>query len=96
MEISRMLTLSTAHITEETAIGLTAAAKNMDSSIDLCVYEKGEYGFLIHIPDEEYEAPSDLRDCIELADNNHCQWLCLDRDGDVTEKLHVYAWGQEK
>lgn len=94
MEISRMLTLSTAHITEETVMGLEEAVNNTDSDIDLCVYQKEEYGFFIHISDdwqEGHKIPSDLRDCIELADNHNCKWLCLDRDGEVTEKLHVYV-----
>lgn len=97
MEISKMLTLSTAHITEQTAIGLEKATKSAEPDLDLCVYTKEGYGFFIHIPDDWQDGrniPPDLRDCMELADSHNCKWLCLDRDGDVTEKLQVYVWGE--
>lgn len=94
-----MLTVSTAHITEKTAIGLDEARKNADASIDLCVYGKEGYGFFVHIPDDWQDGhgvPPDLADCIRLADENGCEWLCLDRDGEVTGELRVYEWEESE
>lgn len=98
MEISKMITVSTAHITEKTAKELHYAAEMMGSSIDVCVYEKKEYGFFIHVSDDwesECEIPSDLMDCIKLARNNGCEWLCLDRDAEIESELPVYKWNNE-
>ena len=96
MEISRMLTISTAHIAEETAKALNESLYSSEPSIDLCIYEKKDYGFLIHIPEDwktKRTLPSDLQTCIELADKNGCIWLCLDRDAETVTGLPVYGWG---
>lgn len=92
MEISKMLILSTAHITEKTAKELDYAIGRIDSGVDLCVYEKKDYGYFVHIPDDwdERIIPSDLVDCLRLAVNDGCEWLCLDRDGEITSLLFAY------
>lgn len=95
MEISKMLTISTAQITEQTAKELDVAIGKADSSIDLCIYEKKNYGFFVHIPEDwedGREIPADLMDCIRLAVVNDCRWLCLDRDGEIINELRVYEW----
>lgn len=98
MEISKILTVSTAHITEKTAKELRNAVEMMGSNIDMCVYEKKGYGFFIHVPDGwecECEIPSDLMDCIKQTRNNGCEWLCLDRDAEIESVLPVYEWSNE-
>lgn len=95
MEISKMLTISTAHITEETADALNKSVYGLESCIDLCVYEKKGYGFFIHIPEdweEKRNIPMDLQACVKLADVNGCIWLCLDRDAETVNQLPVYEW----
>lgn len=95
MEISRMLVISTAHITEGTADALNESVYGYESGIDLCVHEKKDYGFFIHIPEdwkEERGLPPDLQACMELAGGNGCGWLCLDRDAETVSCLPVYEW----
>lgn len=95
MEISKMLTISTAHIMERTGNELNEAINNAEAAIDLCIYEKKDYGFYVHIPEDwqdERNIPCDLKDCVKMADNNGCEWLCLDRDGEIVGELPVYEW----
>lgn len=98
LEIARMLTISTAHISKETADLL---AGDVDFGIDVCwgaclsVYNKGDYGWLVFADAANTGhpgMPADLAACLRLAQENDCEWLCLDRDGDVVESLPVYDW----
>lgn len=94
MEISKMLTLSMAHITIQTADEMNKSVTGVESDIDLCVYEKRGYGFFIHIPDDwedERDLPQDLQACVGLAAKNDCEWLCLDQDGPIDD-LPIYEW----
>ena len=96
MEISKMLTISTAHITEETANKLDREIN--ENIIGLCVYEKTDFGWFIHVPDDLEEVVESLRDlceCLLLAKDLGCEWLCLDCDGEVLSYLDTYEW-QEK
>lgn len=99
-----MLTISTAHVSKETADLINEECESWsDINFPAC-YTKGEYGYLIYVPDdylvqgedgieETYESiPDDLHDCILLAMENHCQWLCLDRDGMVVDELSIFNW----
>lgn len=92
LEIAQMLTLSTAHIKEETADFLD----NEDYA--LVVYPKSEYGWFIladldSLSEEELSLiPNDLMAVIQFAKENGCSWLCLDRDGSEIEQLPVYDW----
>lgn len=95
MDISKVLTISTAHITEETD------RKLQDNSelnlMDLSVYEKGEYGYWIYIDPLDIlmchaNIPEDLLNCIKFARQNDCRWLCLDCDGEVVPELPTYEW----
>lgn len=95
VEIRKILTISNAHIMEQTAMKLEEAVEKMESNMGLCVYEKKEYGFFVQIPDiwgKEYNIPVDLAECINLAHDNGCEWLCLDRDGESLRELPVYEW----
>ena len=90
LEICKMLTISTAHITKETADMLSI------SETDLIVYDKDEYGWWIAVCDIDlYElsgVPDDLAACVRLAMQNGCEWLCLDCDGEVVDCLPTYEW----
>ena len=96
-EIARMLTLSSGHISEETAQKLDREPDTDDMS--LCVYEKsakgGEpYGWYIQVPpDTDPDSiPDDLKRCIEIARAQGCSVLCLDSDGPEYPGLETYDW----
>ena len=92
MEISKMLTISTTHISLASADLLDTKEERMETG--LVVYEKGNYGWFIHV-DEFFEldaTPEDIMNCIFVAKQNNCEWLCLDRDGETIDGLPVYDW----
>lgn len=102
LEISRMLTISTAHIAESTFDLLmgcdNAGARHGYSGI--CVYSKADYGFFIYIDKEEFMAnienddcPEDLFAVVKYAIAHGCSVLCLDSDGKMIVKdLPIYEW----
>lgn len=94
-EISKMLTLSTAHISEETAVMLEREVKYGVNDIPLSIYNKAEFGWFIYV--SEYykdieDIPEDLMSCLDLAKENECDWLCLDCDGIIVPELPTYDW----
>lgn len=91
MEISKMLTISTAHITEITAELLDDGVK------DLAIYKKADYGWFIFIPSSDVIASlhivlPDLIDLLAFAKDLGCEWLCLDRDGEELNYFRTYNW----
>ena len=97
LDITRVLNLSTAHITKNTADTLDRCALNNDY-IPLCsVYEKGEYGWYVYIDDSDNpylisDELSDIRDCIIFALKHDINCICFDRDADTVIGLPVYNW----
>jgi len=98
-ETCGIMTLSTAHITPETADLLDSGEKIQG----VVTYPKNDYGWFIFVgsfedyenfdEDEDvYKFPSDLRACVKLALGYGCDWLCLDADGNETDKLPIYQW----
>lgn len=90
-DITKMVTISTAHIKESTTSFL-------EETLLFPVYQF-DYFYMIWIDDDtEYydtfknEIPKNLWDCIMFAHNLGCQWLCLDRDGEIVDELQVYEW----
>lgn len=96
LEIDKMLTLSTAHITKETADLLEREVKYLLDKIPLAIYNKAEFGWFIHVPDEYYLekelVPNDLLECVNIAIKYNCKWLCLDCDGLIIPELKIYDW----
>ena len=92
LEISKMLTLSTAHITKDT--NRLLANEPYADGIQLSVFTKADFGYFIYVNDnlENRNIPGDLKVCLELAKENGCKWLCLDCDGDTVEGLEEYDW----
>lgn len=94
MDITRCLTISTAHISSDTARKLSIEPDT--NMLGLSVYEKGEYGWWIYVGDNSAitskDLPLDLLACICEAFTNYCQWLCLDCDGEELESLPIYEW----
>lgn len=89
VEIVKMLDLSMHHITPETAEWIRT--NNVSS------YES-EYGFVI--PSSLYvtgdiEMPKDLKLLLAYAEEVGCDYILLDRDGQlVGSKLPTYDWGE--
>ena len=92
LEVSKMLTVSTAHITEDT--NRLLANEPYTDGMQLSVFEKADFGWFIYVNDdlENRNIPDDLRACLELAKENGCKWLCLDCDGDTVDELEEYEW----
>ena len=93
MNITKCLTISTAHITGETAEKLDQ--NFCMGEIDLAVYDKGDYGWWIYIGNDLKDIPDglpdDLMQCIALAYAYDCEWLCLDQAAEEVY-LPVYEW----
>lgn len=92
MEISRMLTLSTAHITQSTNDWIS-----QQEIFCLPAFQKDDYGWFIYISnepldDESMNIPDDLCKVISFAKAENCDWLCLDCDGEIVNGLTVYEW----
>lgn len=92
LEITKMLTLSTAHITDKTKDWLKNKSPDAFEK-----YLRGEFGWFIFICVEdidEYlaEVPSDLEQVLRFAAAHGCVWVCLDIDGDTVKQLPVYNW----
>jgi len=95
MEISKMLTLSTAHITRETAeaLGSPPSDHTHEWLEWFSYYDKADYGWWIPTNSAELkQLPPDLAACIRFAKSNGCDWLCLDCDGPIENCLPTYEW----
>lgn len=95
MEISKMITISTAHIRKETAddLGSTMNTRYVGWMQWFSYYDKADYGWFIPTDYVEFEMlPKDLADCIRFALRHGCDWLCLDCDGEIVDSLPTYEW----
>lgn len=92
LDIAKILTLSTAHITPETATALDNEPNT--NQFGLSVYAKADYGWFIYIGstiDEAFDhLPEDLKACIAFTKEQDCEWLCLDADGEEVDELKTY------
>ncbi len=93
LEISKMITLSTAHISPDTLDKLD----NGSSAVPPC-YKKDEFGYFVlsnkdvlsDYEDNEY-FPKDLKQCVEFARVHDCDWIMFDGDAGEVEELDVYS-----
>lgn len=96
MEISKMWTLSTAHITKKTNDLLTEWA--YPSTEGPFVIYKMSGGYLIYVPymfefrEDEREIPEDLETLISIAIGRNLNWIYLDCDGETVNCLKTYEW----
>ena len=94
MDITLCLTISTGHISTNTARLLSIEPDT--NILGLSVYEKGEYGWWIYVGDKLENIPDNLPDdlmrCIHEAYAWNCQWLCLDCDGEEIPGVPIYDW----
>lgn len=105
MEITKMLTISTAHMKPSTHKELIRASDPhfqstcvFDYNIPFAVYRKGDYGFIIYITEDTMDraiigelCPRDLLKAAIFAGEHECNILCLDRDGEILPELTDYS-----
>lgn len=95
LSVTKILTLSTAHICLETEDLLEEAACPYSAQhLPVSVYKKSDYGWWVYLPDYipgGPAVPDDLRACIELARANGCTWLSLDGYAQKTALLPEYG-----
>lgn len=93
LEISKMLTLSTAHITQKTSERLEKDPD--DNNLGLCVYPT-TYGWFIMINEQTIKntehLPKELANLIKFANDLGCSALCLDCDGTKVDYLETFDW----
>ena len=105
LEIYRMLTLSTSHLTSETVNTLDAVINGLSTSpMPVCypkmdLYINEAYGYFMHIADEddiddeaEEKYPKDIKDVLAYARKHHCQWVMFDCDAEPVHELPTYEW----
>ena len=94
LEIQKVLVVSTAHITY---------ADNIDLSHNPCglIIDKTDYSFLIYVGKEsicDYDQSknekisNELRKLIQLAQDNNCDYLKIDRDGPIYSNIKTFDW----
>ena len=89
MRISKILELSTAHLSHETSL----AMDHGDFRI-----ARYDYGYLVYADPWQIahrdvsDFPPDLLDCIALALDNNCTYICFDMDEEPIEDLPTYDW----
>lgn len=97
MEITMMLVLGTGHITETTAEMLNEALRD-DADFPVSLYGKGKYGWFLNVLNDLSEVEEhrwmtpDLFQVLTFARAQGCDWVMLDRDGDIIDELPSYEW----
>lgn len=108
LPIEKILVLSTSHITKEVATELdrlVAAITNLGESVAMALHDTDWIpswtrveGWMFHVPkadanDSRYvNAPYCLQACVNMAREAGCDWLMLDRDGEVVPDLPTWEW----
>lgn len=94
LEIDRMLTISSLHVSADTKDLLDQAVDDNEDDPMPPVYEKQGYGWFVACDPDNEETwdnyPADLVQCMKLARDNGCFWLCLDADGSRVETLELF------
>jgi hypothetical protein len=88
-EVRKLLCLSTAHVSKETADILDSSTPKNWPVFGF----GGEYGWVIYAHDEQdLEIPPDLWALCEYARSFDCDYIMLDCDASVIESLPTYEW----
>lgn len=92
LEIDKIVTVSTGHVSKETAAMLEAG------TVSTATFAKGEYGWFVYagsydenLPNGD-TMPAELGALINLAGRNGCVWLVLDCDGPILEGFPTFDW----
>lgn len=95
LDIAKMVTISTAHITAETVKLMDNTASILHR--ELIIFNTG-FGWIIYCNTLNYGAineslvPDDLLACMKFACKNACEWLRLDSDAEMVDELPTYDW----
>lgn len=91
-----MLTISSCHVSADTKNLLDQAVNDNEEDPMPPVYEKQRCGWFVACnPDNEEtwdNYPADLVQCMKLARDNGCFWLCLATDGPRLETLDFFDY----
>ena len=91
LEFEKNLVVSTCHITETDSEKLFSN----DNSSELIVHET-EYYFLVYVNADYLSSAKDLSDSFlklyQLAIDNECDYLKIDRDGPEIKGFQKYDW----
>jgi hypothetical protein len=86
LEIDRMLTVCTSHVTLDDS-------QVLDEPNGELVSHKYEYGWLVWTGNGfRPELSNPANNLLEIARKNDCEWLRLDQAGDELEGLQVFEW----
>ncbi len=90
--IRRILDISTAHVTAETARML----EDGEAGPTTLQHPRG-FGFLVYVPSDPDEPldeniPDDLKTVMLHAREYNCDWIMFDRDGMVINDLPEFDW----
>lgn len=92
-EIHKMITLSPAHVSRETAAKIEARWRNEKLPV---IYDKETSGWFFatngHDQNDEVGYPDDLRAILTYARARGCTWIMLDTDGPVVAGLPTWEW----
>lgn len=94
LEIVKMITLSTWHLTRESYQKLFEDEIDGLASFQKVTTDGYEYGVFAYICGYcgEDPLPKDIMECVEFARENECEWIMFDHDGVTTDELPTYEW----
>ena len=95
MDLTTMLTISTAHIGPVTAHMLDAEDTTGDMGVTVYIMGDGYEAdsWLIYVdPKAEGNVPEDLQRLMEFCAGKGIDWLRLDGDGEILPELPTYEW----
>ena len=85
MAIQSILDINNSHISEGTATWLENQINHRSTS-PVIVYDKTDYGWFVHVFEEDEqrqnELPKDLSKIFNYARKHSCSWIMLDQEGD--------------
>ena len=89
--ICTMLTISTAHLSEETCNEILPRLRDT-----IPIWAKGECGWFLYAQLEQLgldaDLPADLLRVLEYGQAQGCDYIMLDRDWPVLDHLQSYDW----
>lgn len=100
-EVSKILTVSTAHVTQETYERLMTDEGQSETGLSTYVKRDPgsgmDYGLYVYLTQDESsdqisEIPDDLLPLIRLAESLGCEIICLDADGPKITGYSVFSW----
>lgn len=100
MDVSRLLSVSTVHVSKATRDWLEVEGEKNSSDITREVtggsvihMASHYYGWMVWVPDENLDIyPQDLVCIIELARTRNCDWVNIDADGTQHDGLSEFEW----